>query len=57
MNINLQDNNNVSVFKNRYREGGSWRQWCRKTSNSLLPMDTPNLELYMEQFPLKDIEN
>lgn len=32
---------------------GSPTWWCRKILNSLSPMDTPNLQLHLEQFPLK----
>lgn len=34
--------------------GGSSKWWHRKILNSHLPMDTANLQLYMEQFPLKN---
>jgi len=33
--------------------GGSLKWWHRKILNSHLPMDIPNLQLYMEQFSLK----
>lgn len=46
-----QDLRNVHLKK--VPKPGSLTWWCRKILNSLSPMDTPNLQLHLEQFPLK----